>query len=299
MHDIQYLELLDRVMRAGVHKDDRTGTGTTSVFAQQMRFDLSDNTVPLLTTKRMHLPSIIHELLWYISGSSNIKYLQDNGVRIWNEWADENGDLGPVYGQQWRRCPDFTKATFNHDTLQFEYPTIDQLQNVISTLRTNPDCRRMIVDSWNVAQIPLMKLPPCHFCFQFYTSPIPADEWLALDNLHPLGDAPTRRLHCKLTQRSCDLFLGVPFNISQYSILTRMIASITGMLPGEFIWEGGDVHIYDNHRDQVNLQLHRIPFDSPVLDLNTNIRGIDSFSYGDFTIRNYISHEPIKATVAI
>ncbi len=573
-HDAQYLNLLRDVLENGVHKGDRTGTGTTSVFSRQMRFDLSDGTIPLLTTKRMHIPSIIHELLWYVSGSSNIKYLKDNGVRIWNEWATSEGHLNRVYGSQWRqvecfdwynhvseiqirspgidtpfvpptndtiepnhnisdeligkkftnnnghefivvdkqtlpgeenstytiqftnttsivKClrPDlrrgqvldpYEKTTFNegcvgvysehheyrtaaynmwynmmkrcYDSTIPEYslyggsgvfvdsewrcfsnflrdihniphfslwkvnpnsfqldkdyfgsncysgntciflpneynqilpkldgtkiiathketgnkyeftvqrwfakqhgikhsqsistalkhsPTsstkewtfekvnpktgfvyrqsfvIDQLQTVINTLRTNPDCRRMIVNSWNVAQIPDMKLPPCHFCFQVYATPIAlyerekiamssyqhdtARKDVDVGNLIEYYGTPTHRLSLLIHQRSCDLFLGVPFNISQYGILLCLIANVAGMLPGELIWEGGDIHIYDNHHPQVDLQLHRIPYPSPTLTINTR-KSIDDFTFDDFTINNYISHEPIKATVAV
>jgi len=283
-HDIPYLNLMRDVLENGVKKEDRTGTGTISVFSRQMRFDLADNSIPLLTTKKMHIPSIIHELLWYVSGNSNIKYLQDNGVRIWNEWADDKGDLGPVYGQQWRKCPDFTRATYDVDSDRIFYPeVIDQLQQVIDTIRTNPYSRRMIVDSWNVALIPQMRLPPCHFCFQFYCE--------------PSGD--TNKLHLALHQRSCDVFLGVPFNISQYSILLRMIAQVTGTIPGEFIWDGGDVHIYSNHTEQCNTQLQRLPFDSPILCLNPDIKEIDKFTFDDFEIVQYNHHDPIKAKVAV
>jgi thymidylate synthase len=237
-----------------------------------MQFDLSDGTIPLLTTKKMHIPSIIHELLWYISGSGNIKYLQDNGVRIWNEWADENGDLGPVYGYQWRHAPKLHLGVVIGE--------VDQLAEVINKLKTNPTDRRLIINSWNVGQLHDMKLPPCHYTFQFYVDD---------DN----------RLCCKMTQRSCDLFLGVPFNIVQYSILTRMVAQVVGLQPGTFIWDGGDVHIYTNHFDQVKEQLRRYPAPSPTLKLNPSITNIDDFKYEDFEICNYDPQSAIKATVAV
>lgn len=315
-HDTQYHALLERVLSKGKVKGDRTGTGTTSLFNHQMTFDLSDGSIPLLTTKRIHIPSIIHELLWYISGSSNIKYLQDNGVRIWNEWADENGDLGPVYGQQWRHCPDFTKPNVDviHGTVTFPH-TIDQLAGAIGQLRTTPDSRRIIVNSWNVAQIPAMNLPPCHFCFQFYTDELSNYEQATLglgmyqkdtnkpnisdDDFINYYNVPSRRLSLKLHQRSCDVFLGIPFNIAQYSILLHMVAQVVNMVPGEFIWDGGDVHIYDNHKEQVDLQLHRIPFESPTLTLDNSIKSIDDFKFEHFTINNYRSHESIKAQVAV
>lgn len=316
-HDTQYLNLIKDVLANGTHKEDRTGTGTTSIFGRQMRFDLSDGTIPLLTTKKIHIGSVIHELLWYISGSSNIKYLNDNGVRIWNEWADGNGDLGPVYGHQWRNCPDFNrpKVDIIHGDVTFPH-VIDQLAIVIDQLRNDPDSRRMIVNSWNVSQLPEMKLPPCHFCFQLYTTPLNEyeREKLAMssyqndknkpkhvdeENLIEYYGTPSRRISLMIHQRSCDLFLGVPFNISQYSILLYMIAQVVNMVPDEMIWNGGDIHIYDNHHEQVELQLHRIPFDSPTISINSSVKIIDDFKFDDIKIHNYTSHESIKAKVAV
>jgi len=276
-HDIKYLNLLEDILQNGTNKTDRTGTGTRSVFARQMRFDLSDGTIPLLTTKKIHLKSIIHEILWYLQGTGNIKYLQDNGIRIWNEWADSNGDLGNIYGVQWRKWKQYVNIPDSPEHYQIK--EIDQIANVIHTLRTNPDDRRMIVNSWNVGELTDMKLPPCHYVFQFYVN----DE----------------KLSCILNQRSADGFLGVPFNIVQYSILTRMVAQVTNLQPGEFIWNGGDVHIYNNHFEQVKEQLIRVPYPSPTLRLNKSIKEIDDFGFDDFIIENYNSYPTIKAQVAV
>ncbi len=261
-HDHTYMSLVKDILSKSDRKDDRTGTGTMAVFGRELRFNLRDNIIPLLTTKKMHIPSIVHELLWYLKGDTNIKYLQDNGVRIWNEWADENGDLGPVYGYQWRKAGG-----------------IDQIATVIDTLRTNPMSRRMIVNSWNVADLEKMALPPCHALFQFYVA----------DN----------KLSCKLTQRSCDVGLGVPFNIAQYSILTCMIAHITGFYPGEFIWSGGDVHIYENHFSQMLTLNGRRAYPSPTLWLNPDVTEIDDFTYEDIKIQNYKHHKAIKMEVSV
>jgi thymidylate synthase len=296
-HDLQYIALLDDVLNNGKTKGDRTGTGTRSVFGREMVFDLSDGSIPLLTNKKMHLPSIFHELLWYISGDSNVKYLQDNGVRIWNEWAADNGDLGPVYGRLWRSWPVPGELYINYEVdppkaeQKMEY--VDQLADVIDRIKNNPDCRRLIVNSWKPDALPdtsksfdenvkngKQALPPCHYTFQFYV----AEDTLSL----------------KLTQRSCDVFLGVPFNIAQYSILLHMVAQITGKKVGEFIWSGGDCHVYNNHVEQCEEFISRDPFASPYLDLNKEITDIDAFKYEDIAnVVEYHHHSAIKASVAI
>jgi thymidylate synthase len=317
-HDQQYLSLLKDVIYNGRACIDRTGTGTIKVFGRQMRFDLSDGTIPLLTTKKMHLPAIFHEILWYLSGNGNIKYLQDNGIRIWNEWADENGDLGNVYGVQWRKWQKYELTNITDGRFYYEQTEqIDQIAEVIERLKTNPDDRRMLVNAWNVGELDDMKLPPCHYAFQFFSTEMTFIERLNWFNfqypeillissshdvlLHTLDEynIPTRMLSCKLTQRSCDVFLGVPFNISQYSVLTRMIAEVVGMAPGEFIWDGGDVHIYSNHLDQVNEQLTRTPFESPTLRFARAVDNIDDFTYDDFIVENYEFHPAIKAKVSV
>ncbi len=262
----QYIDLLQRVMNEGVHKEDRTGTGTLSVFGHQMRFNLADG-FPCLTTKKIHLKSIIHELLWFLNGDTNVKYLQDNGVRIWNEWADENGDLGHIYGYQWRSWPDY-KGGF-----------IDQISEVVNTIKTNPDSRRIIVSAWNVADIPNMNLPPCHAFFQFYV----ADGKLSL----------------QLYQRSADIFLGVPFNIASYALLLQMMAQVTGLEAGDFIHTLGDAHIYTNHIEQVKLQLSRDLRPLPVMNINPNVSEIFKFRFSDFELTNYNPHPHIKGEVAI
>ena len=259
----QYLDLLQDIMENGVDKMDRTGVGTRSVFGRQMRFDLSKG-FPLVTTKKVHLKSIIHELLWFIKGDTNIKYLQDNGVRIWNEWADENGNLGPVYGAQWRN--------WNNDG-------IDQLGDVIERIKAKPNDRRLIVTAWNPSQIGQMKLPPCHMMFQFYVA--------------------GGKLSCMLYQRSCDMFLGVPFNIASYALLTMMIAQVCGLKPGEFIHTLGDTHIYHNHFEQVRTQLSRTPLPLPTMKINPNVKDINDFKYEDFELVGYESYDTIKAPVAV
>ncbi|MFC0391156.1 thymidylate synthase [Paenibacillus mendelii] len=261
-----YLDLLQDVLDNGAEKEDRTGTGTLSVFGRQLRFDLN-NGFPLVTTKRVHVKSIIHELLWFLKGDTNVGYLQDNGVRIWNEWADENGDLGPVYGSQWRawEAPDGRK--------------IDQIAEVVASIKRNPDSRRHIVSAWNVAEINNMKLPPCHFVFQFYVA--------------------DGKLSCMMTMRSSDTFLGLPFNIAQYAILTHMIAQQCDLGVGEFIYSGGDVHIYSNHIEQVKLQLAREPYPLPQLIIKRKPDSIFDYVYEDFEIVNYQHHPTIKADVAI
>lgn len=262
----QYLNLLNLVLNEGVDRSDRTGTGTRSIFGHQMRFNLQDG-FPLLTTKKLHLKSIIYELLWFLKGDTNVKYLQDNGVRIWNEWADANGDLGHIYGYQWRSWPAYD-GTF-----------IDQISQVVDQIKNNPDSRRIIVSSWNVADLPAMKLPPCHAFFQFYV----ADGKLSL----------------QLYQRSADCFLGVPFNIASYALLLMMMAQVTGLKPGDFVHTLGDTHIYHNHFEQVKLQLTREPRKLPVMTLNPDVKSIFDFKYEDFTLTEYDPHPHIKAVVAV
>ena len=259
----QYLDLLRDILENGVDKMDRTGVGTRSVFGRQMRFDLNEG-FPLLTTKKMHLKSIIYELLWFIRGDTNVRYLQEHGVRIWNEWADENGDLGPVYGAQWRN--------WNGDG-------IDQLAEVIETLKRTPNDRRMIVSAWNPSQLKAMHLPPCHMMFQFYVA--------------------NGKLSCMLYQRSCDMFLGVPFNIASYALLTMMIAQVCGLKLGDFVHTLGDTHIYHNHFEQVKEQLKRVPLALPQMKINPDIKDINDFKFEDFELQNYQSYPPIKAQVAV
>ncbi len=261
-----YLNLLNHILSSGVKKNDRTGVGTISTFGYQMRFDLNAG-FPLLTTKKIHLKSVIYELLWFLRGDTNIQYLKERGITIWNEWADENGNLGPVYSQQWRswRAPDGR--------------TIDQISNLISMIKANPESRRLIVSAWNVADIDKMALPPCHCLFQFYVQ--------------------DGKLSCQLYQRSADVFLGVPFNIASYSLLTLMVAQVTGLKPGEFIHTFGDVHIYLNHLEQVRLQLTREPKTPPAMVLNPEVKDIFSFQYENFRLENYDPHPPIKAPVAV
>ncbi len=261
-----YLELLKRVRREGVRKDDRTGTGTLSLFGHQMRFDLARG-FPVLTTKKLHLRSIIHELLWFLSGDTNIAYLRRHGVSIWDEWADEAGDLGPVYGKQWRRWE------------AADGRVIDQMANVVDAIRTTPDSRRLVVSAWNVGEIEQMALPPCHCLFQFYVA--------------------EGRLSCHLYQRSADLFLGVPFNIASYALLTLMVAQVTGLAPGEFVHSFGDVHLYLNHLEQADEQLRRTPLPLPEMRLNPAVRSLFDFRYEDFELVGYEAHPHIKAPVAV
>jgi thymidylate synthase len=262
----QYLDFMRHVQLTGVTKTDRTGTGTISVFAHQMRFDLSQG-FPLVTTKKLHLKSIVHELIWFLAGSTNIKYLKENGVSIWDDWADENGDLGPVYGSQWRSWP---LPNGQH---------IDQIAQVVEQIKINPDSRRLIVSAWNVADIPNMKLPPCHALFQFYVA--------------------DGKLSCQLYQRSADIFLGVPFNIASYALLTHMVAQQTGLEVGEFIWTGGDCHLYSNHLDQVKEQLSRDTFSLPQLIIKRKPDSIFDYQFEDFEFENYQFHPHIKAAVAV
>ncbi|ORE94810.1 thymidylate synthase [Aurantimonas sp. 22II-16-19i] len=262
----QYLDLLDRVLSQGAEKTDRTGTGTRSVFGHQMRFDLAAG-FPLLTTKKLHVRSIVHELLWFLKGDTNIAYLKENGVRIWDEWADENGDLGPVYGAQWRSWPDYDGGH------------IDQIANVVAAIRQNPDSRRLIVSAWNPALVDEMALPPCHCLFQFYVA--------------------DGRLSCQLYQRSADVFLGVPFNIASYALLTAMVAQATGLQPGDFVHTLGDAHLYANHLDQARLQLARQPLPLPTLRLDPDIDDLFAFRFEDIVIEGYEAHPHIAAKVAV
>ena len=262
----QYLDLLSHIIENGVAKEDRTGTGTRSVFGHQMRFNLADG-FPLLTTKKLHLKSIIHELLWFLNGDTNVKYLQDNGVRIWNEWADDNGDLGHIYGYQWRSWPDYNGGH------------IDQIKEVVETIKNNPDSRRIIVSAWNVADLPNMNLPPCHAFFQFYV----ADGKLSL----------------QLYQRSADCFLGVPFNIASYALLLMMMAQVTGLEAGDFVHTLGDTHIYNNHFEQVKEQLTREPRRLPRMVINPDVKDIFDFKFEDFTLEDYDPHPHIKGIVAV
>ena len=272
----QYLRLLNHIITTGTDKSDRTGTGTRSVFGYQMRFNLADG-FPLVTTKKVHLKSIIHELLWFLKGETNIAYLKENNVKIWDEWADANGELGPVYGKQWRSWQ-------GADGVE-----VDQVKDLIHQLKTNPDSRRLIISAWNVAELPKMKLMPCHCLFQFYTTPsFTAD-----------GIEKKRKLSCQLYQRSADVFLGVPFNIASYALLTLMIAQVCDMDPGEFIHSFGDVHLYNNHMEQAQLQMSRAPFDLPEMKINPAIKDIFSFSFEDFELVDYECHPGIKAPVAV
>ena len=262
----QYLDLLQRIVNEGTRKEDRTGTGTLSVFGHQMRFNLEEG-FPLLTTKKLHLKSIIYELLWFLKGDTNVKYLQENGVRIWNEWADENGELGPVYGHQWRSWPDYNGGH------------IDQIQDIVNALKNNPDSRRMIVSAWNVAEVDQMALPPCHCLFQFYVA--------------------NGKLSLQLYQRSADTFLGVPFNIASYALLTMMMAQVSGLNPGDFIHTTGDTHLYLNHLEQAKEQLKRTPRTLPRMVINPNVTSIFDFKYDDFTLEGYDPLPHIKAEVSV
>ncbi len=262
----QYLDLLDRILTEGHKKTDRTGTGTLSVFGNQMRFNLEEG-FPLLTTKKLHLKSIIYELLWFLRGDTNVRWLQEHGVRIWNEWADENGELGPVYGHQWRSWPDYNGGT------------IDQIQNVIDLIKNHPDSRRMMVSAWNPAEVEQMALPPCHCLFQFYV----ADD----------------RLSLQLYQRSADTFLGVPFNIASYALLLQMMAQVTGLKPGEFVHTTGDTHLYLNHLEQARLQLTRTPRPLPTMKINPDVKNLFDFKYEDFELEGYNPYDHIKAEVSV
>lgn len=262
----QYLDILDRILKEGVKKEDRTGTGTLSIFGTQSRYPMKDG-FPLLTTKKLHLKSIIYELLWFLKGDTNVKYLQEHGVRIWNEWADENGELGPVYGHQWRSWPDYQGGT------------IDQIKNVLHQIKHSPDSRRMIVSAWNVAEVEKMALPPCHTMFQFYVA--------------------EGKLSLQLYQRSADTFLGVPFNIASYALLLQMMAQVTGLEAGDFIHSTGDTHLYLNHLDQARLQLSRTPRPLPVMKINPDVKDLFSFQYEDFQLEGYDPYDHIKAEVSV
>jgi thymidylate synthase len=287
----QYLQLLQHILDNGAEKEDRTGTGTTSVFGYQMRFNLQKG-FPLVTTKKVHIKSIIHELLWFLKGETNIKYLTDNGVKIWDEWADANGELGPVYGKQWRSWAGANGETF------------DQVKDVVQQLKTNPDSRRIIISAWNVAELPQMALMPCHSFIQFYTAPQPPKGGILgdLPNLTPNPSPKAegkRKLSCQLYQRSADVFLGVPFNIASYALLTMMLAQVCDMDCGDFVHTFGDVHIYNNHVEQVNLQLSRTPFPLPTMKINAEVNDIFEFKFEDFTLENYQCHAGIKGKVAV
>src|SRR3954465_7320619 len=262
----QYHDLMERVLKDGLEKQDRTGTGTLSIFGHQMRFDLSEG-FPLVTTKKLHLKSIIYELLWFLKGDTNVRFLREHGVRIWDEWADANGELGPVYGKQWRSWPKPGGGT------------IDQIAQVVSDIKRNPDSRRLIVTAWNPADVPKMALPPCHCLFQFYVT--------------------NGRLSCQLYQRSADVFLGVPFNIASYALLTLMVAQVTGLRPGEFIHTFGDAHLYLNHLEQAREQLSRQPLPLPAMHINPKVKDLFAFRYEDFKLENYDPHPHIKAEVAV
>jgi len=261
-----YLDLIKRVLNEGVKKSDRTGTGTISVFGHQMRFNLEEG-FPLVTTKKVHLKSIIYELLWFLKGSTNVSYLQNNGVKIWNEWAKEDGELGPIYGYQWRSWPDYKGGN------------IDQIKQVIDSIQNNPDSRRHLVSAWNVGQLDEMQLPPCHILFQFYVA--------------------NGKLSCQLYQRSADIFLGVPFNIASYALLTMMVAQVTGLKAGDFVHTLGDAHIYTNHIEQVKLQITREPRPLPTMTINPAVKTIDAFQYEDFKLSNYNPHPHIKGAISV
>ena len=271
----QYLNLVKHIIETGTDKNDRTGTGTRSIFGHQLRFNLSEG-FPLVTTKKIHLKSIIYELLWFLQGDTNIGYLKEHNVKIWDEWADANGDLGPVYGKQWRSWQ-------GADGVE-----VDQVKELIEQLKTNPDSRRLIVSAWNVADLPKMKLMPCHCLFQFYTTVFTNE-----------AGVEKRKLSCQLYQRSADVFLGVPFNIASYALLTLMIAQVCDMEPGEFIHSFGDVHVYNNHMEQASLQLTRTPFALPQMKINTTVKNIFDFKFEDFELQNYEAHPAIKAPVAV
>jgi len=262
----QYLDLMDRVLKTGVEKHDRTGTGTLAIFGHQMRFDLSEG-FPLVTTKKLFLKAIIYELLWFLRGDTNVRWLQERGVGIWDEWADANGELGPVYGQQWRSWPDGKGGT------------LDQIADLVADIKRNPDSRRLMVTAWNPADVPKMALPPCHCLFQFYVA--------------------RGHLSCQLYQRSADIFLGVPFNIASYALLTLMVAQVAGLKPGEFIHTFGDTHLYLNHLDQAREQLSRTPYQLPTMHINPAVTDIFNFQYEDFKLENYQAHPHIKAAVAV
>ena len=269
----QYHQLLEHILQKGVSKKDRTATGTISCFGYQMRFNLQDG-FPLVTTKKLHIKSIIYELLWFLNGDTNVKYLNENGVKIWDEWANENGDLGPIYGKQWRNWIDV------------DGNTVDQITDVIQQIKTNPDSRRLLISAWNVGELKQMALMPCHALFQFYVTPASSEN-------------AKSKLSCQLYQRSADVFLGVPFNIASYALLTMMIAQVCNMEAGEFVHTFGDVHLYSNHIEQAKLQLTRTPYDLPTLNINPAVKNIFDFKFEDFALENYQNHPHIKAEVAV
>lgn len=319
-HDEKYIELVNYILAHGTLKPNRTGVDALGVFSYQMRFDLRDRTIPLLTTKKVHTKSIIHELLWMLSGSSNIKYLNDNGVTIWDEWADKDGELGPVYGVQWRAWQKYnwvlgggSGSVWEPD--HYEVGLVDQIAQVVDKLMSNPLDRRLIVSAWNVAELDQMRLPPCHYTFQFYARPLTTHERLfpitqtyyipgdvtseEVEQLLDKDNVPSYELSLMLNQRSCDVGLGVPFNIVQYSLLLRMFCEVVNMYPGEFIWNGGDVHIYTNHIDALTEQTKRFLYPSPQFYFARNVQSIDDFKYEDFIFEDYTSHPAIKMEVAV
>lgn len=320
----QYLDLLKNIMENGVEKGDRTGTGTKSIFGTQMRFNLQEG-FPLVTTKKIHMKSVIHELIWFLKGETNIKYLKDNGVKIWDEWADKNGDLGPVYGAQWRRWKSHKQETVllsnGCETDWIKPKEIDQLKNVIERIKTNPECRRLIVTAWNPADLPDMALSPCHCFFQFWTRPLTLlerkylnipygsisscssssleeNEKSAHDQLDKYG-LPKYALSCQLYQRSVDSGLGLPFNIASYALLTHMIAQVTNTVAGDFVWTGGDTHIYNDHIEPLKEQMKREPYPLPTIKLNPDIKDIDDFKFEDIELIGYKCHPHIKMPVAV
>lgn len=309
----EYHQMLRHVLMKGQEKTDRTGTGTYSVFGYQARFNLL-NSFPLVTTKKLHLKSIVHELLWFLKGDTNISYLKENGVSIWDEWANENGDLGPIYGKQWRRWETNVYEPPLGTPFGNPFQEVDQIKQVIDTLRTDPDSRRMVVSAWNVADLPYMALAPCHCLFQFYSRVLTHEQRLIwhIERSAPEGvvgfpshealdeaGVPRRALDCQLYQRSADVFLGVPFNIASYALLTAMMAQVVGMAPGHFVHTFGDLHLYKNHIEQAKLQLDRIPRRLPKLRLNPDIRDIEAFTFEDIEFVDYNPHPAIKAPVAV
>jgi len=317
-HDNPYLDLVQYILDRGVQKPNRTGVDAIGVFSYQMRFNLSDGTIPLLTTKKVHVKSIIHELLWIISGSSNIKYLNNNGVTIWDEWADKDGELGPVYGVQWRAWQSYVlneTETQHRDVAVYDVTHVDQIAQLVDKLKNHPLDRRLIISAWNVADLPRMKLPPCHYTFQLYTQPLSLNERIAIASKthHILDDAsneelvavfdannvPKYQLSLMVNQRSCDVGLGVPFNMVQYAFMLRMFCEVANMAPGELIWNGGDTHIYVNHIDALKEQLTRSTHPSPTFKFARPIDNIDDFNYDDFVIENYTPHPAIKMNVAV
>lgn len=320
-HEEQYTELVRYALGRGVRKPNRTGVDTISVFGYQMRFDLRDGTIPMLTTKKMFTRGIIREILWYLQGTENIQYLKDHNVTIWDEWADESGNLGPVYGVQWRNWEKYViAADQGHESgsTRFDVQVIDQIANLVHKLKTNPNDRRMLVSAWNVAEIDNMALPPCHYSFQCYTRPLTSEERMRLackryhineildnttnqtvDGWMDEAEIPKYELSMLLNQRSCDIGLGVPFNIVQYSILLRMFAEVANMSPGDFIWNGGDVHVYENHIDALTEQLTREPKPAPMFRFARKVTDIDDFKFEDFIIHGYECHPTIKMDVAV